>query len=141
MRLNFRFISLFLLSIAFLITSCESDDTVGNYQIENKLNTPINLRFIGENYAAKNIDITIESNEIKDVIVGVTGFDGAYGLHSYDSAFIEVDDTIYIYTKLDTVGLLDLSSYVSIGSSKKKGEVLSVYKLIVDKEFLLKSSK
>ena len=141
MRLNFRFISLFLLSIAFLITSCESDDTVGNYQIENKLNTPINVRFIGENYAAKNIDITIESNEIKDVIVGVTGFDGAYGLHSYDSAFIEVDDTIYIYTKLDTVGLLDLSSYVSIGSSKKKGEVLSVYKLIVDKEFLLKSSK
>ena len=141
MRLNFRFISLFLLSIAFLITSCKSDDTVGNYQIENKLNTPINVRFIGENYAAKNIDITIESNEIKDVIVGVTGFDGAYGLHTYDSAFIEVSDTIYIYTKLDTVGLLDLSSYVSIGSSKKKGEVLSVYKLIVDNEFLLKSSK
>lgn len=140
MKLNFRLRNTLNLIIAFLLLSCGDKDQVLNYQIENKLASPINVRFVGENYAAKSVNITINSNEIKDVIVGVTGFDGAYGLYTYDSAFIEVNDVKYIYTKKNTEGLLSNSSYIDMGSSKKNGESLSIRKLIVDNAFLLNSN-
>ncbi len=142
MRLNFRFKSIFLLLISFFISSCKSNDyDYLNYQIENKLASPINVRFVGESYFAKSINVTINSNETKDVLVGATGFDGAYYFNSYDSAFVFVNDIKYTYTKKDTVGLLEFSSYKSMGSSKKNGEIHYIRKLIVDENFLLNSNK
>ena len=142
MKKIFYLIAFFLLLISFFISSCKSNDyDYLNYQIENKLASPINVRFVGESYFAKSINVTINSNETKDVLVGATGFDGAYYFSSYDSAFVFVNDIKYTYTKKDTVGLLEFSSYKSMGSSKKNGEIHYIHKLIVDENFLLNSNK
>ena len=87
----------------------------------------------------RNFETTIESNEIKDIIKGTTGL--GFGLVSYDSAFMKVNTSEYIYQRTHETGLLSSSSYKDNGTSKKNGRILYIRKLIVDEEFLLKSNE
>ena len=143
MKLNFRFRSTLLLIIVLILSSCKCNDCDYDYllyQIENKLASPIHVRFVSNIYPERNFETTIESNEIKDIIEGETGLDG-FGLVSYDSAFITVNSTEYRYIRNQSNSLLSSSLYLNNGSSKKNGKTLNTYKLIVDEDFLLKSSK
>ncbi len=142
MRKN-RLINTYLIIVALLLASCECNDCDYNYllyQIENKLDSPIQVRFVSDSYPAKNFEITINSNETKDIINGESGLEG-FGLRSYDSAFLKTNSSEYSYQRNPAVGLLSSSLYLDNGISKKNGKILRIYKLIVDEEFLLKSSK
>jgi len=143
MRLNFSFISTMLLIIVLILSACKCNDCDYDYltyQIENKLASPIQVRFVSKSYPTKNVDVLISVNEIKDVINGESGLYG-FGLVSYDSAFITVNSTEYRYIRNQSNSLLSSSLYLHNGSSKKNGKTLNTYKLIVDEDFLLKSSK
>ena len=82
MKQNFKIY--FFITISFLLSSCKCEDCDYNYllyRIENKLDSPIQIRFVSNNFPSKNIETIINSNETKDVISGETGLEG-FGLIS-----------------------------------------------------------
>ena len=142
MKLNFRFRSTLLLIIVLILSSCKCNDCDYDYllyQIENKLASPIQVRFVSNSYPTKNFETTINSNEIRDIIEGETGL--GFNLHSYDSAFMKVNTSEYIYQKTHETGLLTSLLYKDNGTSKKNRRILYIRKLIVDENFLLNSNK
>ena len=143
MRKNLSLTSAILITIVLLLSSCfkclDCDYDYLLYQIENKLSYPIQVGFECYSDPGRNFETTIESNEIKDIIKGTTGL--GFGLVSYDSAFMKVNTSEYIYQRTHETGLLSSSTYKDIGTSKKNGRILYIRKLIVDEEFLLKSNE
>ena len=135
--------NIYFLALVLILSSCKCYDCEFEYltyQIENKLDSPIQVSFISNSYPEDNILTTINKNEIKDVIYGETGLRG-FGLISYDSAFLPVNSIEYRYQRRPDTGLLSSYSYVKLGSSKKDGKILYTYRLTIDEEFLMKPNK